>query len=74
MNSEAASRLYLDNWFSSDAQFHNLYPQGIQLLSGQHWTPLHIVQMVVEFLTSEEDVNVLDLGSGVGKFSLAAST
>jgi SAM-dependent methyltransferase len=63
----------LDKWFLSDAQLHYLYPESIQLLARKHWTPLSITQMVVEFLTPASGVKVLDIGSGVGKFCLAAA-
>jgi SAM-dependent methyltransferase len=60
-----------DQWFSTDTQLHHLYPKHIQLLARRHWTPLAITQMVVEFLVPHQDVKVLDIGSGVGKFCLA---
>jgi SAM-dependent methyltransferase len=60
-----------DQWFSTDTQLHHLYPKPIQLLARRHWTPLAITQMVVEFLVPHQDVKVLDIGSGVGKFCLA---
>jgi len=63
----------MDKWFLSDAQMHYLYPESIQLLAHKHWTPLSITQMVVEFLTPVHGVKVLDIGSGVGKFCLAAA-
>ena len=62
----------LVQWFSTDTQLDHLYPKSIQLLAQRHWTPLNITQMVVEFLTPQKDVKVLDIGSGVGKFCLAA--
>jgi SAM-dependent methyltransferase len=63
----------LDQWFSTDAQLHNLYPESIQLLAARHWTPLNIAQMVVEFLATHAGVKILDIGSGVGKFCLAGA-
>ena len=63
----------LDKWFLSDAQLHYIYPESIQLLARRHWTPLHIAQMVVEFLTPTKSAKVLDIGSGVGKFCLAGA-
>ena len=67
------SSLRRDKWFLSDAQLHCLYPESIQLLARRHWTPLHIAQMVVQFLTPTKDTRVLDIGSGVGKFCLAGA-
>ncbi len=67
------SSLKRDKWFRSDAQLHCLYPESIQLLARRHWTPLHVAQMVVQFLTPTKDTRVLDIGSGVGKFCLAGA-
>jgi SAM-dependent methyltransferase len=63
----------LDQWFTTDTQLHALYPEPIQLLACRHWTPLHITQMVVEFLATHPGVKVLDIGSGAGKFCLAGA-
>jgi SAM-dependent methyltransferase len=62
----------LDYWFSSDKRFNHLYPYDIQQLAQRHWTPLSIARKAIQFLASEEDVRILDIGSGVGKFCLAA--
>jgi SAM-dependent methyltransferase len=73
MSAAAVSSGSLDRWFSTDTQLHHLYPESIQLLARRHWTPLCITQMVVNFLTPQEGVKVLDIGSGVGKFCLAGA-
>jgi SAM-dependent methyltransferase len=73
MTTKTSSTSKLDKWFLSDAQLHYLYPESIQLLARKHWTPLSITQMVVEFLTPVHGARVLDIGSGVGKFCLAAA-
>ncbi|HWK02637.1 MAG TPA: class I SAM-dependent methyltransferase [Puia sp.] len=65
--------LQSDNWFSSDAQFHQLYPDPIRQLARRHWTPLNVARLAVQFLVPEEGVRVLDIGSGVGKFCLSAA-
>jgi len=57
----------------TDTQFHHLYPAAIESLAVRHWTPLHVTQRVVQYLTPSGDDNVLDIGSGVGKFCLAAA-
>ena len=64
---------HLENWFTSDFQFHQLYPFDIQLLANKHWTPLNIIQKVVPFLVPEDGVKILDIGSGVGKFCLSGA-
>lgn len=64
------------NYLQSDAHFDELYPYHIQTMSEQHWTPLHITQLAIEFLSAKVKPasKVLDIGSGVGKFCLAAAT
>ncbi|MFL5748018.1 MAG: methyltransferase domain-containing protein [Niastella sp.] len=63
----------IDKWFRTDAQLNRLYPDSIQLLAHRHWTPLQITQLVAQFLVTHPGVNVLDIGSGVGKFCLAGA-
>ena len=57
--------------FSSDVAFDWMYPEHFQLLSLKHWTPLAIARKAAEFL-AEPGARVLDIGSGIGKFCLAA--
>lgn len=63
----------LAKWFSSDAQFHHLYPLAMQRLANRHWTSLTIAQTVVQFLTPSRGSRILDIGSGVGKFCLTGA-
>lgn len=62
-----------EEWFSSDIIFDRLYPQTMQVLSRRHWTPLQVAREASVFLTTEPGVKILDIGSGVGKFCLAAA-
>ncbi len=62
----------LDHWFSNDRRFNRLYPSFIQRLARKHWTPLSIARKAIQFLALNENVKILDIGSGVGKFCLAA--
>ncbi len=73
MSSAATSSQHLDNWFNTDEQFHQLYPVSIRLLATRHWTPLHITRIVAQYLAPTDNVRVLDIGSGVGKFCLTAA-
>jgi hypothetical protein len=66
-------RIHTENWFSSDEQFNQLYPSSIQLLAQRHWTPLIVARKAANFLAAESNVRILDIGSGVGKFCLAAA-
>ena len=65
--------LSMDSWFSSDGQFHLLYPPEIRILARRHWTPLHVARRVANFLAAEPYTRILDIGSGVGKFCLSAA-
>ncbi len=62
-----------DGWFSSDKTFNSLYPTDIIALAGKHWTPLVVACMAADFLATEKRTRILDIGSGVGKFCLAAA-
>ena len=57
----------------SDSQFNEIYPPSIQLLAQRHWTPLDVAIKAADFLAAENNVSILDIGSGVGKFCLAAA-
>jgi len=58
--------------FKNDAEFDWIYPEHFQLLSLKHWTPLAVAREAAEFL-AVPDARVLDIGSGIGKFCLAAA-
>lgn len=62
-----------DSWFSSDAQFHKLYPPAVHSFSKNHWTPLSVARKAADFLAAEKGARILDIGSGIGKFCLAAA-
>lgn len=64
---------HLEKWFDTDISFNKLYPLEIQRLSGKHWTPLAVARKAAAFLAAENKKRVLDIGSGVGKFCLAAA-
>jgi SAM-dependent methyltransferase len=66
-------RIRTEKWFSSDEEFNQLYPLSIQMLARRHWTPLGIASKVADFLAAENNVSILDIGSGVGKFCLSAA-
>lgn len=69
----AQKNWYIDEWFIDDDKFHSLYPPHIQKLADRHWTPLKVAKYAAEFLVPEDGAKVLDIGSGAGKFCLAAS-
>lgn len=63
----------IDHWFRTDESLNRIYPEAIQLLAARHWTPLQVTQLVAQFLVTHPGVKILDIGSGVGKFCLAAA-
>lgn len=62
----------LETLFSSDPELNKIYPENIQKLSRRHWTPLLIATEAAQFLANNQEVSILDIGSGVGKFCIAA--
>ena len=62
-----------ENWFGSDVKFHQLYPPFIRELAGMHCTHAENCPKGCSVITPSEDVKILDIGSGVGKFCLAAA-
>lgn len=68
-----AKASYLDNYFSEESHFCQLYPLPIQQLDKTHWSPLMVVYKACQFLADKDDVRILDIGSGVGKFCLAGA-
>lgn len=63
----------LSSYFSSDKDFDRLYPESIRHYSSRHWTPLQVTQHVVRLFPYKTGARILDIGSGTGKFCLAAS-
>ena len=66
-------RMYAKKWFTSDGLFNRLYPSSVQAMAPWHWTPLNVAGKVADFLAAENNVRILDIGSGVGKFCLSAA-
>lgn len=62
-----------NHWFLSDHQFHQLFAEKFHAQASMHWTPLRIVQKAAEFLAATSQAKILDIGSGAGKFCLAAA-
>lgn len=60
-------------YFESDEAFNQLYPEHIRLVSARHWTPVEVAEKVAAFLSTHDGANVLDIGSGAGKFCFIAA-
>ena len=63
----------LEAYFSSDEAFNTLYTPAINELAYRHWTPLEVAQKAANYLVTTKRTTILDIGSGVGKFCLAAA-
>lgn len=58
----------------TDEELNQLYPSSIQALAKRHWTPLWVAEKAASFLSAgNHSSRILDIGSGVGKFCLAAA-
>jgi hypothetical protein len=58
---------------ASDAVFDQCMEEPMRRLSAQHWTPLAVAARAAEWLEACNVRTVLDIGSGVGKFCVAAA-
>ena len=57
----------------SDRDFDALYPPRVRALSQVFWTPARVALRAAELLAPTPGTRVLDVGSGVGKFCIAAA-
>jgi len=62
-----------EKWFNADSRFDKLYPLHIRQLGYRHWTSLEVAEEAARFLATGKGARILDIGSGVGKFCLAAA-
>jgi SAM-dependent methyltransferase len=56
-----------------DHTFDQQYPANVRHKARNHWSSLEAVSLAAGFLADKKDACVLDIGSGVGKFCLAAA-
>lgn len=56
-----------------DRVFDRLLPPDLSALSQQHWTPLAVVQRAAAWFEELGVERVVDIGSGAGKFCVAAA-
>jgi SAM-dependent methyltransferase len=59
--------------YQNDDSFDELFSPRIRKLSKVHWTPLSVVKRAASFLAPNPGSKVIDIGSGVGKFCVAAA-
>lgn len=63
----------MKKWFASDLNFNSLYPEPVQEAADKHWTRIEVAKKASAFLATSAEDNVLDIGSGAGKFCLVAA-
>lgn len=56
-----------------DDDFNDIYPAHIKSLARKHWTPVAVARAASEFLVEKRGTNVLDIGSGAGKFCMVGA-
>ncbi len=56
-----------------DAAFDALWPEAVRAVSARFWTPLAVVRRGVQWLDEEGVGDMVDIGSGGGKFCVAAA-
>jgi SAM-dependent methyltransferase len=54
-------------------EFDAFLPNPLRILSRQHWTPLRVIARAARWLDELGVSRVLDIGSGAGKFCVAAA-
>jgi hypothetical protein len=59
---------------SEDIAFDRVYPARIRALSRRFWTPVGVARRAAQLFRQVRARNVLDVGSGCGKFALVAAT
>lgn len=59
--------------YQNDDSFDEFFSPRIKKLSKVHWTPLSVAKRAANFLAPNPGCKVIDIGSGVGKFCLAAA-
>lgn len=59
---------------TDDKKFDSIYPDDIQQLAEDHFTPIEVIRIASQFLVQRAGTKVLDIGSGAGKFCLAGAT
>lgn len=58
---------------ADDERFDELFPEHVRAASRMYWTPLRVAALAAEQFFEHRATRVLDVGSGPGKFCLAAA-
>lgn len=59
--------------YPSDRLFDRFLPDEIRLVSSEYWTPLEVVARAARWFEELHISTVVDIGSGAGKFCVAAA-
>jgi SAM-dependent methyltransferase len=57
-----------------DEEFDMIYPEWIRKMSKRHFTEVDVAIMAAQLLVTKPKQNVLDIGSGLGKFCFVAGS
>jgi len=57
----------------ADRAFDRFLPEDLRAVSMEYWTPLRVVKRAAEWLNDVNARHVVDIGSGAGKFCVAAA-
>jgi SAM-dependent methyltransferase len=57
----------------TDREFDRFLPEDLRAVSDDYWTPLSVAKRAAEWLDDLNIRNVVDIGSGPGKFCVAAA-
>jgi len=57
----------------SDEEFDAIFPEEVRDYSNRHYTSVYISQRAAKYLAVKEDIQILDIGSGTGKFCLVGA-
>lgn len=58
----------------TDTSFNELLPGYLKFAARLYFTPIEVAKQAAEWLTENNEKRILDIGSGVGKFCIAAAS
>jgi len=59
-----------NNQTIDDIEFDALYPKSFLNISDRHFSSIYVCQLAARFLSEQKQANILDIGSGAGKFCI----
>ena len=69
MNTDPLSPAY----YSDDELYDSQLSPRMKKLSPIHWSPLEVIKAAAAFLSDKPGSKIIDIGSGIGKFCIAAA-